>query len=157
MASDYQVKVARDIAGYDDFGVPRVRRGPARVVVVAAQREMVFGDRDAPAVTADPGFEMGAVHSSELPYFFPHYDNTSKVAGPDLKPASLVLAKQMTAYWMSFAKSGKPVAKEGPAWPLFKQDGDVMRFDPGKVGPFDAGAAHNCGFWKTLYPKLLTQ
>ena len=47
MASDYQVKVARDIAGYDDFGVPRVRRGPARVVVVAAQREMVFGARDA--------------------------------------------------------------------------------------------------------------
>ncbi|WP_229012280.1 hypothetical protein [Paraburkholderia gardini] len=47
MASDYQVKVARDIAGYDDFGVPRVRRGPARVVVVAAQREMVFGDREA--------------------------------------------------------------------------------------------------------------
>ncbi|TAL98516.1 MAG: hypothetical protein EPN73_02750 [Paraburkholderia sp.] len=47
MASDYQVKVARDIAGYDDSGIPRVRRGPARVVVVAAQREMVFGDRDA--------------------------------------------------------------------------------------------------------------
>ncbi|WP_228881237.1 hypothetical protein [Paraburkholderia saeva] len=47
MASDYQVKVARDIAGYDDFGVPRVRRGPARVVVVAAQRELVFGDREA--------------------------------------------------------------------------------------------------------------
>jgi hypothetical protein len=44
LASDYQVKVARDIAGYDDFGVPRVRRGPARVVVVAAQRELVFGD-----------------------------------------------------------------------------------------------------------------
>lgn len=47
MASDYQVKVARDIAGYDDAGIPRVRRGPARVVVVAAQHEMVFGDRDA--------------------------------------------------------------------------------------------------------------
>src|SRR5690606_26214397 len=38
--------------------------------------ELVFGDRDAPPVTTDPGFEMGAVHSSELPYFFPHYDNT---------------------------------------------------------------------------------
>ena len=63
----------------------------------------------------------------------------------------------MMAYWMSFAKTGKPVAKDAPAWPLFKADGDVMRFDPGKVGPFDAGATHNCGFWKTLYPKILTQ
>ena len=119
--------------------------------------ELVFGDRDAPPVTADPGFEMGAVHSSELPYFFPHFDNTSKVAGPDLKPASLALAKQMTAYWTSFARNGKPVAKDSPVWPLFKTDGDVMRFDPGKVGPFDAGTVSNCAFWKKLYPSILTQ
>lgn len=119
--------------------------------------ELVFGDRDAPPVTTDPGFEMGAVHSSELPYFFPHFDNTSKIAGPDLKPASQHLAEQMTAYWTSFARTGKPVAKDSPNWPLFKADGDVMRFDPGKTGPFDASEAHNCAFWKPLYPKILTQ
>lgn len=38
-----------------------------------------------------------------------------------------------------------------------KADPAVVRFDPGKVGPFDAGAEHHCGFWKTLYPKILTQ
>lgn len=119
--------------------------------------ELVFGDRDAPAVTTDPGFEMGAVHSSELPYFFPHFDNTTKVAGPDLKPASLALAKQMMGYWTSFARTGKPVAKDSPVWPRFTSDSSVMRFDPGKVGPFDASAAHQCAFWKTLYPKILTQ
>jgi para-nitrobenzyl esterase len=119
--------------------------------------ELAFGDRNAPPVTTDPGFEMGAVHSSELPYFFPHFDNTSKVAGPDLAPASLTLAIQMTAYWTSFARNGTPVAKDSPAWPLFKADGDVMRFDPGKVGPFDAGAVSQCAFWKTLYPAILTQ
>lgn len=119
--------------------------------------ELAFGDRDAPPVTTDPGFEMGAVHSSELPYFFPHFDNTSKGAGPALKPASLALAKQMTAYWTSFAHTGKPVAMNSPAWPLFKADGDIMRFDPGKVGPFDVAAVSNCVFWKTLYPKILTQ
>jgi hypothetical protein len=47
LARDYQVKVARDIAGYDDSGIPRVRRGPARVVVVAAQHELEFADREA--------------------------------------------------------------------------------------------------------------
>jgi hypothetical protein len=48
VAGDYQVKVTRDVAGYDDYGLPRVARSPAaRVVIVAAQREMVFGSRDA--------------------------------------------------------------------------------------------------------------
>jgi para-nitrobenzyl esterase len=32
-----------------------------------------------------------------------------------------------------------------------------MRFDPGKVGSFDAGAEHHCGFWKKLYPTILKQ
>ncbi len=116
-----------------------------------------FADRDAPAVTADPGFEMGAVHSSELPYLFPHFDNTSKVAGPDLKPGSQKVADEMIAFWTRFARTGAPTAAGAPAWPLFKSDGSVMRFDPGKVGPFDAVAEHKCSFWKSLYPRILTQ
>ena len=147
--SDFNPSVGLNNCIYLEAGKLMAKRVPVY--------ELVFGDRDAPDVTTNPGFEMGAVHSSELPYFFPHFDNTTKIAGPDLKPGSLTLAKQMMAYWMSFAKTGKPVAKDAPAWPLFKADGDVMRFDPGKVGPFDAGATHNCGFWKTLYPKILTQ
>lgn len=47
MPGDYQVKVARDVAGYDDYGLPSVARGSAaRVVVVAAQREVAFTSRD---------------------------------------------------------------------------------------------------------------
>ena len=119
--------------------------------------ELVFADRDAPDVTTNPGFEMGAVHSSELPYLFPHFDNTTKIAGPDLKPGSQQVADLLTAYWTSFARTGHPSAKGGPAWLRFTADNDVMRFEPGKTGLADAGKAHKCTFWKTLYPSILTQ
>ena len=119
--------------------------------------QYVFADRTAPDVTENPGFEMGAVHSSELPYQFPHYDNTTKLAGQDLTPAQQKLADTMMALWTSFAKTGKPVASGSPAWPLFTSDSSVMRFDAGGADLFDAAAAHNCGFWKTLYPSILTE
>jgi len=119
--------------------------------------QFVFADRNAPAVTTNPGFEMGAVHSSELPYQFPHFDNTTKIAGPDLSPASQKLAGQMMAYWTSFAKTGKPSAPDSPVWGLFTSDGTVMNLEPGKVGYFDADAAHKCKSWKKLYPNILTQ
>jgi len=117
----------------------------------------VFGDRDAPPVTADPGFEMGAVHSSELPYQFPHFDNTTKLAGPDLKPASQKLAGRMVAYWTSFAKTGKPSAPHALMWQPFRSDDKVMNLVPKGLGYFNSGKAHYCDFWKKLYPDVLTQ
>ncbi|QFU17213.1 carboxylesterase/lipase family protein [Microvirga thermotolerans] len=119
--------------------------------------QFVFADRDAPPVTTNPGFEMGAVHSSELPYLFPHYDNTAAVAGPDLSPASQDLADRMVAYFTSFARTGTPSAPGSPAWEAFTADDKVLNLAPGRIGHFDAGAAHKCGFWKSLYPEVLTQ
>jgi para-nitrobenzyl esterase len=117
--------------------------------------EYEFADRDAPPVTANPGFEMGTVHSAELPYFFPHFSNTTKVDGPDLAAPSQKLADQMMSYWTSFASSGSPQDPGSPSWTPFKSATDVMRFEPGKVGSFDAGAEHNCAFWQKLYPAVL--
>jgi para-nitrobenzyl esterase len=119
--------------------------------------ESVFGDRAAPAVTTDPGFEMGAVHSSELPYFFPHFSNTTKLDTPDLAPASQQLSDVMVAFWTSFAKTGKPTASNAPAWPPFTADDKVMNFTLGELGLFDSAKAHKCDFWKSLYPTILTE
>lgn len=119
--------------------------------------QFVFADRGAPPVTQNPGFEMGAVHSSELPYQFPHYDNTQKIAGPKLAPASLQLAKTMMKYWTSFARSGVPSAPDAPVWEKFTSDDKVMNLEPGKMGLFNSKDDHKCTFWKQLYPKILTQ
>jgi para-nitrobenzyl esterase len=117
--------------------------------------EYEFSDAAAPPVTTDPGFEMGAVHSAELPYQFPHFSNTSKLDGPDLAAPSQELAGQMMAYWTSFARTGKPSGTGLPAWKPFRSERAVMRLEPGKVGDFDAGKAHHCAFWRRLYPEAL--
>ena len=117
--------------------------------------EYEFADRNAPPVTANPGFEMGAVHSAELPYQFPHFSNTTTLDGPDLAPASQELATQMMAYWTSFAATGVPRAAGQADWKLFGPGGMAMRLEPGKMQLFDAVSAHHCRFWKSLYPRLL--
>jgi para-nitrobenzyl esterase len=111
-----------------------------------------FADPDAPPVTGDPGFEMGAVHSAELPYQFPRFSNTAKLDGPPLKPGSQRLATVMMDYWTSFAATGTPSAQDAPSWAQFVSEDRVMRLEPGKLGYFDAGTAHHCGFWQQLYP-----
>jgi para-nitrobenzyl esterase len=117
--------------------------------------EYEFADRNAPPVTPNPGFEMGAVHFAELPYQFPHFSNTTKLDGPDLAPASQELANQILAYWTSFASTGKPHALNAPVWRSLRSHRNVMRLDPGKSGVFDADAEHNSRFWHALYPDIL--
>jgi para-nitrobenzyl esterase len=115
-----------------------------------------FTDRHAPPVVDDPGFELGAVHAAELPYFFPHISHNSKINGPDLEPPSRQLAATMVAYWSRFAHTGHPDPAGLPAWPRYRQATDVMQFEPGAVHLFDAAASHHCGFWQGRYPALLT-
>jgi para-nitrobenzyl esterase len=117
--------------------------------------EYQFADQDAPPVTENPGFPMGAVHSAELPYQFPHFSNTTKLDGPNLLPGSQKLADQMLVLWMSFVRDGKPVADGVPAWPEFHKATDVLWLEPGKVHLTDLGEKHHCSFWQGLYPQLL--
>ncbi|HXB83630.1 MAG TPA: carboxylesterase family protein [Candidatus Acidoferrum sp.] len=117
--------------------------------------EYEFADANAPPVTANPGFEMGAVHSSELPYLFPHFSNTSKVDGPALTPEAQVLSDAMIDYWTEFARTGVPEASGQITWTPYENSARVLRLDQGSIHYFDAGAAHHCAFWKKLYPSLL--
>jgi para-nitrobenzyl esterase len=118
--------------------------------------EYEFADPNPPPVMQDPGFEMGAVHSAELPYQFPHFSNTKKLDGPDLSLGAQLLSDQMLEYWTSFAATGMPHARNTPAWTSFKTGSHVLRLDQRRVDYFDAAAAHHCSFWQKQYPALLS-
>ena len=145
--SDYRPDNGLNNCGY----LETARLASAHVPVF----EYEFADPDPPPVTADPAFEMGAVHSAELPYQFPHFSNTTKLDGPDLAPASQRLASVMMQYWTSFAATGSPRAQGAPEWARFGSPTQVMRLKPGQVGYFDAAAEHQCGLWQQLYPDRL--
>jgi para-nitrobenzyl esterase len=123
--------------------------------------EFEFSDPDALVLGVgmvalpDPHFPMGAVHSAMLNYLFPHMSNTAKIDAPDLPIASQRLSDTMVKLWSQFAAVGVPAAPGVPAWPRYTGDATVMRLEPGRIGLFDAAAAHRCSFWRGLYPDRL--
>jgi para-nitrobenzyl esterase len=72
---------------------------------------------------------LHAFHASELPYVFGTFDGTPpnwpKV--PDTAHER-GLSDAMLDYWASFARDGKPVARQAPAWPAFGTTGNYMHF-----------------------------
>ena len=117
--------------------------------------EYDFGDRGAPHVRPDPGFELGAVDAAELPYQFPHISHTYKVDGPVFSPAANRIAGKLLAYWSRFAHSGTPHAAAWSRWPKYSGEASVIQFAAGDVRLFEANTAHHCAFWQTLYPDVL--
>ncbi|MEU8123374.1 carboxylesterase family protein [Spirillospora sp. NPDC049024] len=104
-----------------------------------------FADRDAPPLLDVPGFEEGAEHTSELTYLFPGLYG-------DLKPPQERLSDAMVGYWTSFARNGRPMARQAPDWPRFRSPDDVLYLAPGSGGihPTDTTETSNCSFWNSL-------
>lgn len=99
-----------------------------------------------------PDFSLGPVHSSILNYWFPKYSNNKKINAPDLPKQSQELADQMIQYLAAFIATGKPNANGMAPWSAYKNSQYIFKFSPNHVGQFDGGLAHQCEWWKDLYP-----
>ena len=140
-------------------GGPLHNCGFLRTAELASRRvpvyQYLFADPAAPAVMPDPGFAMGAVHSAELPYFFPGFSNNTRYDTPPLAPQSQQLSAQMIAWWSAFARTGSPAVAALPSWPRYAGGSTVMRLEPGRTALVDADAEHRCAFWRARYPQEL--
>jgi para-nitrobenzyl esterase len=72
---------------------------------------------------------LHAFHASELPFVFgtfdgtpPHWPKIPDTAG------ERALSDAMLDYWTSFARDGKPVTAQAPAWPAYGSAGAFMHF-----------------------------
>lgn len=101
-----------------------------------------FADRQAPPLIDMPGYDEGAEHATELTYLFPG------LLG-ELNTGQERLSDAMVDYWTSFARTGRPAARQAPRWPRFGGEGDVLSLAPGSGGIHltDTWAHSNCAFW----------
>jgi para-nitrobenzyl esterase len=59
----------------------------------------------------------GAPHATDIPFFF---DTVAARYGDALTPADAAAARSAHAYWVAFAKTGKPDPAGLPAWTAFQ-------------------------------------
>ena len=66
------------------------------------------------------------MHASEIPYVF---DTVRAHYGTKTSAQDAQVARQMHAYWVAFAKTGKPDPRGLPAWPRYHTRTDrLMNF-----------------------------
>jgi para-nitrobenzyl esterase len=72
---------------------------------------------------------LHAFHARELPYVFGTFDGTPPLWPKNAHPPEEdALAAAMGDYWTSFARTGRPQARNAPAWPAYAPDARYMHF-----------------------------
>ena len=104
---------------------------PARAIArtLSARGQPVYEYRFsyvATSVRKTPFGRLGAMHASEIPYVF---DTVRAHYGTKTSAQDAQVARQMHAYWVAFAKTGKPDPRGLPAWPRYHTRTDrLMNF-----------------------------
>ncbi|MFL6603245.1 MAG: carboxylesterase/lipase family protein [Steroidobacteraceae bacterium] len=133
-----QARAAYEVHGGDDVRLVAFRMGgdqlmiePARYVarVLTSHGQPVYEFRFsyvAESIRGQFGGVMGAMHASDIPFAF---DTVATKYGKDLTEKDAAAARAMNAYWVAFAKTGKPQAPGLPEWPRYDPQADtIMNF-----------------------------
>lgn len=114
---------------------------PARAIArqLSARGQRVYEYRFDYVASALRGTRSGAPHASEIPFVF---DTVSAHYGNTTSRADRAMAHAVHAYWVAFARSGRPDPRAEPAWPAYDARTDrLMIFT-------DRGPAFEADPWK---------
>ena len=115
---------------------------PAREIarILSARGQPVYEFRFSYVASSLRKTVPGATHASEIPFVF---DTVSARYGRRTTAADEAMARAMHAYWVAFARTGRPQVPGEPAWPAyhkasdelmnFTQHGPVAQPDPRKA------------------------
>jgi para-nitrobenzyl esterase len=111
---------------------------PARAIarLLSARGQRVYEYRFGYIATARRNTFSGAPHASEIPFVF---DTVSARYGSEASRADEAMARVVHAYWIAFARTGRPDPPGLPAWPEYHRSSDeLMSFtDDGPVPEAD--------------------
>ncbi len=121
------------VAGSDQWMVE-----PARAIArtLSTRGQPVYEYRFGYIATSRRKALSGAPHASEIPFAF---DTVGAHYGKETSRADEAMARAMHAYWVAFARTGRPDPPGEPAWPEYHAATDrLMRFtDRGPVPEAD--------------------
>lgn len=109
-----------------------------------------FNDENAPSLSANPGFPLGAYHGSELQYLF---DFNQRFTGTNpFTPDQKALSRAMIDYWTAFATTGDPNSASTPVWPPYNSMSDQFQSLVPKTLEVEStfNRDHQCSFWNGL-------
>ena len=98
---------------------------PARAIArtLSARGQPVYEYRFGYVATSLRKSSWGAAHATEIPFAF---DTVRAHYGSKTSRADEILAREMHAYWVAFAKTGKPDPAGLPAWPAYHAHSDRL-------------------------------
>jgi para-nitrobenzyl esterase len=106
-----------------------------------------FNDPNAYAFTG----AKGAVHTAELPYLFPNWNNVYPPAGAGVPAGSQSLSASMVAYWGNFVTTGNPNGPGLATWPPYAGPTTTLQLTPTAIqSGVDVNVEHKCPFWNSL-------
>ena len=107
-------------AGGDQMMVEPARR---TAQILTARGQPVYEYRFSYVAESLRAKTPGAPHATEIPFVF---DTVAARYGKDLTQADEAAARAMHAYWVAFARTGKPAAQGLPEWPAYDARQDVI-------------------------------